>query len=323
MDVLVIGASNIFRRRVLPALIASDYVGKIHVASRQKDLDLFIPTHKRGLFFEGYQEALDRLEPCISYISLPNHLHYEWANESLKSGFHVVIDKPATLDMMTAYDLINIAKEKCLCIAEATVWPFHPQIKLLEVIESSFMKDLNCIQSVFTFPAPDKSNFRLSSDLGGGSFNDLCAYAVSPGRVFYGATPVEMSCKILSRNPTSDIDTAFSFSAIYPGNKILQGYFGFGMGYHNSMTLIGKNYSAILSPAFTAKKDEQLSVSFNANGVNERIIVPPGDSFQLFFEEVIESILNGNWERWAIAMHNDLIVANNATYTKNGFRYAN
>ena len=69
MDILVIGVSTIFSRRVLPALLSLDCVDKIHLASRRTSVDIDIPQQRRGEFFCGYEEALRTIRPCLAYIS--------------------------------------------------------------------------------------------------------------------------------------------------------------------------------------------------------------------------------------------------------------
>ena len=63
-----------------------------------------------------------------SAISLPNSLHYFWAKKSLEKNYHVIIDKPATLNFRQAKDLIKLAKKKRKLLSEAVVFQYHYQI---------------------------------------------------------------------------------------------------------------------------------------------------------------------------------------------------
>lgn len=315
MDILVIGVSNIFLKRMLPALLASPAVGRIHLASRRADVRAPIPAERMGRVFEGYQAALDALEPCLAYISLPNHLHGEWTRAALEAGFHVIVDKPAVLALDEAEALVALAAERGRCLAEATVWQFHPQVETARAIFADVPGGVRSIQSTFAFPRPPAANFRNDPSMGGGAFWDLEAYAISPGRVFFGGLPVDVSCQVLSRDAVSGLDTSFAITTVYEGGQVLQGFFCFGAEYRNTMTLIGASAAVALDPAFTSQRDAELTVRLRARDVTEARVVPAADTFQLFTERVIDSIHRGDWAEWPTALLQDAAVAHRAAHS--------
>lgn len=72
----------------------------------------------------------------IDFVSIvtPNHLHFEPAKLALESGFHVVLDKPMTLNLKEAKQLKEIAlkTEKLLCLTHTyTGYPMVKQAKQL------------------------------------------------------------------------------------------------------------------------------------------------------------------------------------------------
>jgi NDP-hexose-3-ketoreductase len=321
MDVLAIGNSSIFQRRVLPALLASPSVARIHLASRRAGASMLIPNGRQGYVFKGYQTALDSLDPCIAYISLPNQLHGIWARAALEAGFHVIVDKPALLNLDEAMRLTELADNRKLCLAEATVWPFHPQIETVNRFFADTPKGIQCVQSVFTFPTLVPSNFRNDRKMGGGSFNDLCAYAISPGRIFFGTTPDEVWCRVLSHDQSSGIDTSFSFTAVYSEGRVQQGYFGFGAEYRNTMSLLGCGVSVVVDPAFTSQSGFENKIQVRRQNIAEVLTVAPGDVFGLFFEKIIDSIQGGDWSEWPAALLQDAVVADRAAQSAGIRRY--
>lgn len=312
MDILVIGVSSVFCRRVLPALLSLDCVGQIHLASRRPEVEVEIPQPRRGRCFCGYLEAFRELAPCLAYISLPNHMHGEWSRHALSAGFHVVVDKPALLNLADTESLLTLAQQQSLCVAEANVWPFHPQVSVAREAFSDVGSKPYSIQAVFSFPPLPASNFRNSPHMGGGSFYDLGPYAVSPGRVFFGEDPIDVWCRILNRNVATGLDTGFVITTIYKGGRVFQGYFSFETEYKNSLAILGPGISIIMDPVFTVSQDLCPDLIVRASNETNVVTIPKADIFALFFKEVINSIQAGKWSCWHETLLHDARVLHRA-----------
>jgi predicted dehydrogenase len=312
MDVLVIGVSSIFCRRVLPALLTLECIDKIHLASSRASVDVNIPESRRGIFSCSYEAALRDTPHCLAYISLPNHLHAEWTRKALLAGFHVIVEKPAFLDWEETQSILKLAKDKNLCLAESIVWPFHPQVQAVRNAFDRIGCEPRSIQAVFSFPPLPKANFRNYPKMGGGSFFDLGRYAVTPGRVFFNDDPIFVSCDILSRNEESGVDTGFVFSAIYSRGRSFQGYFSFDSEYKNSLSLLGRTGAVVLEPAFTSTKAMISEVNIKIGMQSECIALDPADSFSVFFQTVINSIHAGEWTAWLEILGRDAHVMHRA-----------
>lgn len=308
MDILVIGVSSIFCRRVLPALLSLDCVGQIHLASRRSQVSVDIPESRRGKLYSDYDVALLQVSPCIAYISLPNNLHAEWTRKALLAGFHVIIDKPAFLNWHETQELLQLAKLKKRCLAESTVWSFHPQVEAVRGAFERSGSEPRSIQAVFSFPPLSQGNFRNDPQMGGGSFLDLGRYAVSPGRVFFVDAPLHVSAEILGYDLENGIDTAFIVSAVYPRGRTFQGFFSFETEYKNSLSILGKGVSATLEPAFTFTNNEITEINIRAGSQQERLSFKPADAFAVFFKSVINSISAGHWMNWLDDLEQDAYV---------------
>ncbi len=145
----------------------------------------------RENIFDSYGSALHESRADVVYISLVNSDHAHWAEMALQSGRHVVVDKPAFLSSADATRLIALAKDKKRLLAEANVFPFHPQVeRVLEEFEAAKSAPSK-ITSVFSFPGFQKEDFRYQAGCGGGALNDLGPYAISAGTVFFKEHPAE------------------------------------------------------------------------------------------------------------------------------------
>ena len=305
MDVLVIGVSNIFRRRVLPALLSLNCVDKIHLASSHFFSEVDIPVSRRGNYYSGYDVALSQTSPCVAYISLPNHLHAEWTHKALLCGFHVIVDKPAFLNWSEAQPILELAKKKGLCLAESTVWPFHPQVRAVQDAFERLGSEPRSIQAIFSFPPLPKSNFRNDPEMGGGSFNDLGRYAVTPGRIFFKSDPRNILVNILSRSEETNVDMGFVISANYSRGRSFQGFFSFCTEYKNCLTILGERMAVTLEPAFSFTDTKISEIDIRSNSTLQRITFEQADAFTSFFQEVINSIQDGTYMRWAYILERD------------------
>tara|TARA_B100000787_G_scaffold162504_1_gene143287 strand:+ start:638 stop:1600 length:963 start_codon:yes stop_codon:yes gene_type:complete len=307
MDVLIIGYSNIALRRVVPALVRIEGVGKIHVATGKLDLEVDIPVEKKGLVVVGYESALNHFPPCLAYVSLPNHLHGYWVKRALQKGFHVVVDKPAFLSESDLNEALSIAKSGRLCLAEAVVWPFHDQIAVLrETIRLRGTK-IQAIHGVFSIPPLPASNFRNDSACGGGAFNDLAAYAVTAGRIFFEESPLEMRCRVLSRNELTGVNTGFAFESLFSRGRIFQGFFSFTTEYRNSLLLLGNEFSAEVNPIFTVGPTTLTTMNVRSRDETKQLVVPSCDMFHVFLESIISSLNLGDFGNWADILRQDSV----------------
>lgn len=301
MDVLILGASRIAAKRILPALLRIPDVTQIHVASRREIDPGFISPEKRGRVFRGYSEGLQNLAAGLVYVSLPNGMHGEWTENALYRGFHVIVDKPAFTTLATARAMLDLARKGGCCLAEANVWNHHPQIDLARRVFQEAGEAPMRMNATFSFPPLDPRGFRYSPALGGGSLFDLGPYAVSCGRVFFGAPPTEITCRVLSRQ-NGGVDTSFSLLASFAGGKALVGHFGFTTEYQNTLSLLGPKVAIEITRAFTAPWDMELELRVRRSNSESTLMAPAADAFQLFFERVFTDIQRGEWSRFSQAL---------------------
>lgn len=67
--------------------------------------------------YQDYRELLKRDDIDVVDIVLPSHIHHEVASAVLKSGKHLLLEKPMCLSVADCDDLIHIAKENNLLLS--------------------------------------------------------------------------------------------------------------------------------------------------------------------------------------------------------------
>jgi NDP-hexose-3-ketoreductase len=296
MNLLIIGYSSIVRKRVIPALLTMPSITRVDVASRSSASKISLPHKHKGEIFNDYDTALAESKADLVYISTVNSEHALWAEKSLLRGYHVIVDKPAFTDFETAKSLADLARNADLCLSEATVYAFHPQIQAVKNVFSEAESSPVRLTAIFSFPPLRPDDFRYKKHLGGGAFWDLGPYAVSVGRLFFGEKPEEVFCRICSYGGIDNVETSFSMLATYKEGRSMVGHFGFDTEYKNSLDLIGPDIYISVDRIFTTPAELENKIQVRNRNASTIVTVPKADSFSIYLQEVIESIAKRDYK---------------------------
>jgi predicted dehydrogenase len=294
VKVLLIGYSRIARKRIIPALAATGRVSCLDIASRHS---AHIAKQERllpGICFDSYEKALAESRADIVYISLVNSDHAAWAEKSLLSGRHVIIDKPAVTRYSDAARLVDCARQHGRALFEATVFSCHPQIDAIREEFTSRNLTPTRVTALFSFPPLPADDFRYSRKMGGGAINDLGPYAISAGTVFFNEHPDAIFCHINNRAPNG-VETSFSITAAYSTGRAMVGHFGFDTEYQNMISVLGTDLCVRCERVFTIPVDHENMLDIRHNNKNSTRSIPPGDCFLIFFNQVFDACAQGNF----------------------------
>lgn len=302
--VLIIGLSNIVRRRVLPALRAVPGVERIDVATRKAAVGT-LEREWTGGVYEDYRVALDQSQADLVYISLVNSEHATWAREAISRGLHVLVDKPAFLDLPSAERMIELAEQRGVCLAEATVFGYHPQVEFVANIFRDSGSAPRRITAAFSFPPLEPDNFRYRHTLGGGALRDLGPYAAAVGRIFFGEEPRAVACYRLSHGGAEGVELGFGMLSLFSGGRSLVGQFGFDTVYRNRVDLISAEVGVELDRVFTTPPDSSNDVRVTRRDGTTVVPGPKGDAFAAFFNHVFQSITAHQWSSLVADLRSD------------------
>jgi predicted dehydrogenase len=295
MKVLILGYSSIARRRVIPALMHVDGVSGVQIGSRSV-IDLNKLEATIDATFVGYDLALANSDAEAVYISTVNSLHEQLVEKALASGRHVMVDKPAFLELETAQRMVSIAAAKSLCLVEMTVFSYHPQF---DSVRNLIARDgpVERAVAIFSMPPFPADSYRYNMDLGGGALNDLSPYAAATGRLFFSGAPHEATCRVLTRHQ-SGADLSFSVLANYGNGRSLMGTFGFDTEYRNSILALGPNLSLSLERAFSPPPDFKNRIKVRRANQPKTVFTTSGDSFVIAIQDFIDAIKSGDFTRF-------------------------
>ena len=134
-------------------------------------------------------EAVD-----IIYITSPHNTHYEFMKKALEHGKHLLVEKSITLNSEELDEMIALAREKHLILAEAmTIWHMPIYKKIWEIVESGELGKVQMITVNFgSFKEYNMKNRFFNMNLAGGALLDIGVYALSIVRSFMTEKPADI-----------------------------------------------------------------------------------------------------------------------------------
>lgn len=161
-------------------------------------------THQKALDFAeryGVQKVYDQIDEVfedeavdIIYITSPHNTHYEFMKKALEHGKHILVEKSITLNSRELDEMIALAAEKKLVLAEAmTIWHMPIYKKLWEIVQSGQLGKVQIITMNFgSFKEYNMSNRFFNMNLAGGAMLDIGVYALSIVRSFMEERPEDI-----------------------------------------------------------------------------------------------------------------------------------
>jgi len=220
------------------------------VASRTKEkAEEFARLHNASRAYASYEELLRDPLVDIVYIAPPHPMHAEWTINAARSGKHILCEKPLTINVSEARDVIDVARCHDVFLMEAFHYRCHPQTaKLLELIREKIIGDVRMIQASFSFNCEYNLAHRtLNHALAGGGILDVGCYTASLARLVAGAAlgldfaePLEVKgCGMIGER--SRVDEYAVASLKFPGGILAQISCGVQLHQENVVRIYGSN----------------------------------------------------------------------------------
>ncbi len=300
MKVLILGYSNIVRKRVLGVLKEKKI--KIFVAS--KSYKKKIPGVTKQ--FPSYEQALKKSKPNIVYISLPNSKHFEWAKKSLNYKYNTVVDKPITSDEKQLDELIELSKKNKRLLVESTFFNYHLQMKkIIRMHRNDTHKKIN---AKFIIPRPHKKSILISKKLQGGVLMDMGPYISSIPRLFKLKKLINKRIRIIKNKDKLIVSIKF-FMGFKEGDY--NGIFKFGGKYKNQITITNKKKRSYILRVFSPPYDENLTLRSILKKRKKVIKFKKDNCFKNFFIEVLKIIKEKRFDFYYDRMRHDVVFRTN------------
>jgi xylose dehydrogenase (NAD/NADP) len=233
----VLGCARIARELVIPAIVQSNNSTFHSIASRDPaKLAECRTKFNTAKTYSSYDELLRDDEVDAVYIPLPNSMHREWTIKCAERGKHILCEKPIALNAAECREMISACAANRVTLMEAFMYRYTDRTrKVLEVLRSSALGEIQFISSTFRFLLTNPSSIKLKPELGGGSLYDVGCYPVN----FIGMvadhisgstekTPLPESVSV-ELNRTGGVDMMFSALMKYPSGLIAAVNSGFNL----------------------------------------------------------------------------------------------
>jgi predicted dehydrogenase len=287
----LLSTANI-NRRVIPAIRASERGELVAVASRsQASADRYAAEWQIAQAFASYEAMLDSEAVDAVYISLPNHLHPEWAIRAMQSGKHVLCEKPFALTVADVDEMTAVCQQTKMVLAEAFMYRHHPQTKIMgEWVHNGRLGEIILVRAIFNFLVRQGNNIRLIAEYGGGSLWDVGVYAMSLAQFVMGAPPEwVLGDQVLGE---SGVDEVFAGQMHYSGGRMAQISSSLRSPYYTLAEIVGTAGRLTVTRPFTAVENSQMTY-YPPEGDPEIIPVPDEYLYLGEVEDMHDAILLG------------------------------
>lgn len=286
----VMGCSDITGRKFLPAL--SGCRGAVLAAIASRSPEKAAASAPDGTCWaSSYEELLSSPGVDLVYLSLPNHLHEEWAVRALEAGKHVICEKPLGLSPDSVGRMLAAAETNGQLLYENLMYLHHPRHAVVKkLVADGAIGRVRSLRAVFTIPLPKSGNFRLDPDQGGGALHDLSRYPLGAALYHLGGVPGDFRGRAISRD---GLVLAVHGTAVTPLEEVFTYAMAFGQQYQCSYELVGERGLILLDRAFTPPADQETKIMVRSGSESRELSVPPCDQFGRMIEDVAELIRTG------------------------------
>ena len=289
----VLSTAGIGRAAVNPAIQASRNGTLVAVASRdaRRARDFAkkweIPSH-----FGSYDALLHSDVIDAVYIPLPNALHRDWTIQAAENGKHVLCEKPLAMSYVECREMEAAAAANGVQLMEAFMYRFHPQTaRVLEIIRSGDLGQVQMIRSTFTFRLTRPDNIRWSVELGGGALMDVGCYCVDVSRTLAGAEPVEVQA--FAEWNSTGVDRALAGILRFEDGLLAQFDCSLAMERREWYEVAGTDGSLTVPAAFLPGTGDTVLQERHGRGEARDHVVSGTDEYRLMVEHFGDCVLDG------------------------------
>ena len=191
----------------------------VAVASRSLDRAIAFGSRYADVQpYASYESLVQEGGIDVMYIATPHSFHLDQTLLCLEHGISVLCEKPASLNRKEVQQMVDAAKANQVFFMEALWTRFIPSmLKVLEIIESGEMGDVENVEAEFSFVAPIDPLSRLyNMGLGGGSILDIGIY---PAFLAYQLLGIPEKIAASGQIYTSGADQTCTMNFSYPQKK--------------------------------------------------------------------------------------------------------
>lgn len=203
-----------------PLIEATEGLVLTDIASSQRDR--IHQRWPRATIYGSPKAFFERADVDLAVVATPNQLHFEHARRALESGWHVVVDKPLTLTVDQADELIELAesRKRVLTVYQNRRWDGDfKTVRLL--VEGGELGHVHHFVSHFDRYRPDvRDRWRENDVPGSGILYDLGPHLIDQALVLFGM-PQWVHARIEAQRPGAVTDDFFHLMLGYADRTVI------------------------------------------------------------------------------------------------------
>jgi predicted dehydrogenase len=257
----------------------------------------FAARHEIAKSYGDYRELIADPAVDVVYVATPHSSHYAVTREALLAGKAVLCEKPLTVSLAAAEELVALARQQGVFLMEAMWTRFNPLVRRMrQLIKDGAIGQIRSVQADFGGLFPEDLTHRVwDPAAGGGSLLDVGIYPVSLAHMLLGE-PAGIVTHGLVRN---GVDAEAALLLKYPDGVFAQLSSSLIGDYPVQATIVGTKGRIELLPEFFKVSEmvvlgERESISLDGNGytyeiaeVNERILAGDTESPEMPLDDTL------------------------------------
>lgn len=216
----VLSTANIGLKKVIPGMQRCEYATVDAIASRDlKKAREAAASLGIARAYGSYEELLADPEIDAIYNPLPNNLHVPWTIKAAESGKHVLCEKPISMTVAEAKQLLAVRERTGVKIGEAFMVNTHPQwIRVRELLDGGRVGELRAVMGFFSYYNVNPANIRNIVETGGGGLMDIGCYMIHAARYAFRQEP-RRAVALMERDPQMGTDRLTSALLDFPSGQ--------------------------------------------------------------------------------------------------------
>lgn len=170
----------------------------------------------------SYQDILNDGDVNLVVVNTPNYLHYEMAKQALLAGKHVLVEKPFTIKVDEAKELIELAKKQNLVLTVYQNRRLDGDFKTVQkILKENVLGNIKLFDSQILRWKPELGGkqWKIGANEGGGLLYDLGSHLIDQALTLFGLpTSVFADLGILRQGAV--VDDYFELLLFYDNFKV-------------------------------------------------------------------------------------------------------
>ena len=273
-------------------------------ACERLELTGVMTSRDHRLRVQSFQELMERSDLVV--VASPNQTHFPLARAALEQSVHLVVDKPISVTIAEADQLIALARqhERMLSVFHNRRWD-SDYLTVRELLPR--LGEISLFEASWDRFRPDiKSGWREEPGPGSGLFNDLGPHLIDQALQLFGM-PETIEAEIAAQRTGANVDDYFDVTLHYARRRVCLRASSLEAAPRPRFAIHGTSGSFVkhgLDPQEAQLKagmsprarefgaDPQDGTLTYADGTSERIISARGN-YLAFYEAVAGAILDG------------------------------